>query len=379
LVGGYTDPYFGKIQAQTFLEIAPPSYSDTYQYTSYDSLTLILKLKKGTNYYGDSTQKLHIDVNKLTDNIVPWDNGSYLYNIDKFNYNTTALGSTDVIVRPTFTDTIAIRLSDVLGQQLFGMLQRGSDTIKTASVFLDYFKGLRLGGGTNNQMILGLADSLTMRINYKKYGVVTTDMKVEFTLSNNQHHFTNVTADRTGTPIAALGTSLHEMDNALTGNAAFSQPSTGITAKITFPSIRDLLGTPNYVKLLSAVLIIRPKTSTFSTFYYLPSQMRLAGTNILNQLGSNLTVISSNGTPSVQYGNLIIDNINGENNYYSYDVTAYLKALLSDPSINITNNGVLFAPPSGPYETQFSRVVLANKNNATNSISLQITYAAIQP
>jgi len=204
-------------------------------------------------------------------------------------------------------------------------------------------------------------------------------LKVDFTLSNSLHHYTNVTADRTGTPIAALGSSLHEIDNSLTGNVAFSQAASGITTKITFPGIRELLKTPNYVKLLNAVLIIRPKTSTFSTSYYLPNQMRLAATNILNQLGTDLTVLSANGTPTVQYGSLVTDYIYGQNTYYSYDITSYLKALLADPSINVTNNGVLFAPPSGPYETQFGRVVLANKNNTTNSISLQITYAAIQP
>lgn len=378
LVGGYTDPYFGKIQAQTFLEMAAPAYADIYQYTSFDSASLILYLKKGSNYYGDSTQSLHIDVNQLTENIVPWDNGSYLYNVDKFNYNTTALGSTDIIVKPNFTDTIAIRLNNAFGMQLFGMLQRGSDTIKTESVFLDFFKGLRLGGGINNKMILGLSDSLTLRINYKKAGVTTNNMQVNFKLSNKSHHFTNVTADRTGTPIAALGPTLHEINNTLTGNAAYTQTSTGITAKITFPSIRDLLKIPNYAKLLQAVLIVRPQTSTFSPYYYLPSQMRLASTNILNQLGSNLFVLLSNGNTSIQYGNLVTDYIYGQNTTYTYDVSSYIKSLLTDPTINVSNNGVLFAPPSGAYETQFSRVIIANKNNTTNTISLQLTFAAIQ-
>lgn len=378
LVGGYTDPYFGKIQAQTFLEVAAPAYTDIYQYTSFDSISLILKLKKGTNYYGDSTQSLHIDVNQLTENILPWDNGNYLYNVDKFNYNSTPLGSTDVIVRPNFTDTIAIRLNDALGMQLFGMLQRGSDTIKTASVFLNYFKGLRLGGGINNKMILGLADSLTMRINYKKAGVITNNMQVDFKLANTSHHFTNVTADRTGTPIAALSSALHEINSTLTGNAAYTQTSTGITAKITFPSIRDILKIPNYAKLLQAVLIVRPQTSTFGPIYYLPQQMRLSTTNILNLLGPDVFVLLPNGTTSTQYGNLVTDYIYGQSTTYTYDVSTYIKSILADPTINVSNNGVLFAPPYGAYETQFSRVVLANKNNGTNSISLQITFVAIQ-
>ena len=377
LVGGYTDPLFGKINAQTFFEIAPPTYTDTYQYTKFDSINLILKVKSG-NYYGDSTQSLHIDVNKLTANIVPFDNVYNLYNIDKFNFNATPLGSKDIVVRPMQTDTISIRLTDALGLQLFGMLQRGSDTIKTASVFLDFFKGLRIGGGNSNKMILGCTDSVKLRINYKQSGTFLTNLKVDFNLSNNSHHFTNVTADRSGTPIALLGPAVHELNSTVTNNAGYTQSATGISAKIVFPSIRDIVKLPTFEKVLKAVLVIRPIKSTFSSFYYLPPQLRLSVSNQLNQLGPDLSIASSNGSPVTQFGNLQIDYTYGENTYYSYDVTNYVKGLLNDPTVNI-NNGLLLSPPSTNYETNLSRVVIGNKNNITNSsISLQVFYVAIQ-
>ncbi|MFX8899283.1 hypothetical protein ABTN01_19350, partial [Acinetobacter baumannii] len=90
--------------------------------------------------------------------------------------------------KPYSTDTIAIRVSYALGKELLGMLQRGSDTIKTSSVFLDYFKGLRLGSNNTNSIVLNCVDSVKLFLNYRKNDIYTTSLKVDFNISNTAHH-----------------------------------------------------------------------------------------------------------------------------------------------------------------------------------------------
>lgn len=377
MIGGYTDPYFGKTKAQTFLEIGAPGFTDIYQNTLYDSLTLILKVKQSA-FYGDSTKPLHIDVNRLIENINPPTTNFTLYNVDTFQYNPIPIGSKDIVVKPYSTDTIAIRVSDALGKELLGMLQRGSDTIKTASVFLDYFKGLRLGSNNTNSIVLNCVDSVKLRLNYRKNDIYTTSLKVDFNISNTAHHFLNIQTDRTGTPLAGLGTSFKAINSTQTGNAAYTQTASGVTAKITFPSAKEIMKAPNYLKLIKAILYIKPVRKTYETTFPLPPQLRLSTTTVLNNLGTDLYVLTSSGTPAVQYGNLQIDYITGDNTNYSYDITIYMKQFLSDPTVT-SETGLLVAPPTPAYETSLKRLVMGNTYNLNGAISLQLYYATIQP
>ncbi|MFX8624409.1 hypothetical protein ABTM07_19840, partial [Acinetobacter baumannii] len=89
------------------------------------------------------------------------------------------------------------------------------------------------------------------------------------------------------------------------------QTASGVTAKITFPSAKEIMKAPNYLKLIKAILYIKPVRKTYETTFPLPPQLRLSTTTVLNNLGTDLYVLTSSGTPAVQYGNLQIDYITG--------------------------------------------------------------------
>ncbi len=377
LIGGYYDSIFGRVATQTYFQITPPTFEDIYDNATFDSLTLILKLNK--SYYGDTTKPVHIDVSRVSDKIEPFDNGFNLYNVDKFNVDPTILGSKDVIINPNQTDTIFIKLNAALGQELLNKFISKSDTIKTSDVFLNYFKGLRISSNASSQLIFGCKDSVRMRIQYKKKGLYLENKNIDFTLNNSNLHFTNISVDRTvGRPDLKNLPTLKEIDSRSTGNAAYGQAAAGSIIKLKFKSIRELLKAPNFAKILSARLIIRPVGGTYDRNFYLPPQLRLSTTTALNQIGTDLTAIGANGSPVVQYGNLFIDYGLGVNTAYSYDVTNYIKFAITDAVDN--RNGLLLVPPTSGYETNFSRVVIGSRlNNIPNSkIELQIFYAAVQ-
>lgn len=375
LTGGYTDPVFGRITTQSFFELAPPNYSDSYADAIFDSLTLMLHLTK--NYYGDSSRNMHLDVHRLSQPITTAADGSGIYNNRQFAVEPAPLGSVDLTIRPNLTDTISIRLSDVLGKMLLKKLQAAGDVdITNTEGFLQYFHGLRISAAAGGAMVLGCSDSVSMRLHYSKAGLYLGHGRADFTLTNQAHQFNYISADRSATVLRNLGTGNNEIPAGLTNNTAYSQYASGVMTKIRFPSLRDILKLPDYTKILKAILIIRPVQQSYNSVYFLPPALRLSSTTRLNQIGGDLAYVTSKGTSAAQTGNLSVDYLYGENTFYTYDVTAYLKEVIGNTMDN--RNGLLLIPPSPALETQFSRVIIGDRNNLSGKLEMQIYYAAVR-
>jgi hypothetical protein len=106
----------------------------------------------------------------------------------------------------------------------------------------------------------------------------------------------------------------------------------------------------------------------------LPPQLRLSTTTQLNQIGSDVLVVT-NGAATEQYGSLYLDGLYGQDTNYSYDLTSYMKTLIADGTIN--QNGLLLLPPSPALETQFNRVAVGNSSNKNSQLQLVLIYAAV--
>ncbi|MES2004025.1 MAG: DUF4270 family protein [Bacteroidota bacterium] len=380
MLGAYTDPVFGQITANNYFELAPPIYGDTYvdsfKFTTYDSLALVLHPDK--SYIGDTSRVLHVDVNRLAESIVPYDNPILnIYNTRSFAVQTGPIGSKDFLLRPNSGDSVIIRLSDVLGNELMKKFQNPNDAdLKSNDAFLQYFYGLRLSAGAGSQLIFGSKDSVTMRLYYKKPGLYLQSKTVDFALVNKTHHFNNIVVDRSAAVLKNLPAA-KQINSTAMSNTAYTMYAAGAMAKIRFPSIRDILKLPNFAKILRASLIVRPLRGTYGiNSYTLPPAVRLSFTTQLNQIGIDLTAIGSSGQPQTQTGALVVDDLYGENTSYSYDVTTYLKAIVTDGTIN--QNGLLLIPPSPSLETQFGRLIVGNRNNTGGKMELIIVYAAVQ-
>ena len=274
-------------------------------------------------------------------------------------------------------DTLAIKLDDSLGQRLLRKLQNKLDQdITNNTNFVQYFKGLRISASSGG-CVYNFKDSVTMRLYYTKHDLFTTSQQTDFSLYNKPHQFNHISYDRTGTPLQNLTATNREINASLTGNMAFSQPISGCMTKISFNAVKNIFKLPNYVKLMQTKLIVRPMKNSYSAgMYPLPPQLRLSTTNQFDLLGSDLTAVI-NGSAQVQYGNLYVDYLYGTNTTYTYDLTSYLKAFISSTAVN-ERDGLLLAPPSPAYETNFNRIILGNKLNINGNIELQIFYAAVQ-
>ena len=162
LLGGYQDPYFGKITTQCFSEMQPPLSSDVFAGTIFDSLCLIMVPNR--TFYGDSSQPVTLNVHRVKQIITGYDeNPNIIYNTRQFPVDPTPLGTKTVYVRPLRRDSIKIRLSDALGRELLQKLKDPNDVdLKTTDAFIKYFNGIRVSASSNPLFAFGCKDSLVM-------------------------------------------------------------------------------------------------------------------------------------------------------------------------------------------------------------------------
>ncbi|MBS1600720.1 MAG: DUF4270 family protein [Bacteroidetes bacterium] len=376
LLGRYKDPYFGTITSKAVLQIAPPASLPTISnLATYDSMSLILQINK--TFYGDTTKVQRYQVSQLQSVIQLPENQFTFYNNSKFPFNPVPLGVADVQINPTqfvtsqkINDTIKIRLSDVLGKELFRMLYNHSDTVKNLSTFLGYFKGLTVyPDDLSEGSIYGFKDTVRMRIYYHEPGLVYTTLYSDFILNNKSSQFNQITFDRSGTPSSQIDSLHPEVKSTSTENIAFIQGATGLQVKALFPTIGALLQYPDYLNVLKAELTIKPIEGSYSPTFPLAPQLQLALTDQGNLVGSPLPF----GT-----GSLVVDYLSGANTSYVYDITPYIKQTITAGAINNQEKGLMIYIPTPAANTTFNRTIIGDQFNSkpVNQIKLKIYYAS---
>jgi len=372
LVGKYTDPYFGKITASSYLKLAPPALADMYINAQYDSLVLLAKCNG--NWYGDTTMPITIEARQLTDELKMPEGQFTFYNASTFPANVATAGSRTFVLHPLGNDTARIPMNDGLGKELFNMINRKSDTIKDATQFTNYFKGLRLSTTATANAVYGLKDSVIMRLYYHQVGVYREDKFFDFNLTSKELQFNNITADRSGTPLAALNTNNYELTSDQTNNIGYMQDATGIYLKISFPNIRKLLERTDFVKIVKADLVVQPVIGSNSAQYPLPPQLEAVTTDGANEPGASLIRVVGT-TSATETGDLFIDALYGTNTNYTYDVTSYLQQQIGIDLIN--KNGLLLLPPAAARYNSPGRLVIADTKGIKSRLQLKVYYVSI--
>lgn len=381
LIGNHTDPVFGKVSARSYSEVTPPQGIVPAAGTVFDSLVLVLRLNK--TWYGDSTKPVTLHAYELNEKIQPvlyndQTTVGTLYNTTSFTLKQPELGHATVRVMPRKTDSVVIRLPDLMGQSLFTRMKNSDPILQNNDLFIEQvLKGLCITGDATDGMILGYKDSVEMRLYYKTNEAVKRQIYASFQLNNTAHQFNHIDIDRTGTALGNAGFSRtkKQIPSSATGNVAFMQYITGSMVKIRFPSLKDaVFAAPGYSTLLRAQLEVKPVIGSFDYPYNtLPVDVRLATTDIYNLVGPDLTNSSTNAP---QTGSLFVDYIIPANTSYTYDVSAYLAGQLSVNAVN--ENGLLLVPPAPGYITTFDRLVVGDNKNLKGQMKVKIYYMAIR-
>ncbi len=380
LVGRYTDPIFGQVQAQAFLQLQPTRTfavvdSGTTNPTNPDRIILdSTKVRFPTNgvpsspswgvYHGDTTTSQELILSRLTDSLRTTAN----YDISSPGPAVAAVVARRTIrPRPTVFDTLAYstpsRVDNALGRELLALANTDAARFTAFGTLVNPAAFRRLvprdfvltSNSSPQAAVLGLSPQEGAVIIYYHIRGEATGQAFLFPFVGKR--FNQITTNRGGTPLASLrpGQSLAPT----TTGRTYVQPGTGITTRLQFPGLSRLLATGR-VAINRADLVITP-TPTDNPTRRLPPLLALTELDGQNRLTRSAT---ATGVPSLLFtvqrtGPLTrlptgftdpqIAVLDPRTNSYTFQVAGYLQSVASGLS---PNNGLAILTPSNVLVNQ---------------------------
>ncbi|AXG73309.1 DUF4270 family protein [Flavobacterium arcticum] len=366
LVGRYSDPYFGVIKATAFADFTPETYSLDEEAT-FDSIAV--SLKYDGFYYNDTLLQKTIKIQELTKEIRYKNNESYFYNTSDIESSNTIIGQKTFYPRIS-NDSIAIRLTDAFGQNLFDKIQ--SNIINDQEQFTDYFKGLKIApDDTEDASIIAFNIAETyIRIYYSLPDQSSSEsefMDLNFRTNSNKKFFSKIESDRNGTPLENVNGKENEATSASLNDLTYIQSGIGITTKVTFPNIRDVRYiNNNNGSIFKANLKIKLNSAYYDKKVYPSDSLYVY---VLDQNNDILAPLYNSG------GDIVagyIDYSDEEiNEVYLYvPVEAFLEKVITNSTY--LNYGLTFIPLH--FNSATERLILNGENNSDYESRLELTY-----
>ncbi len=342
LVGQYNDPVFGKVRARSFGQLYVNGGSfKTDGEVVFDSLKLLI----GYAYlYGDTSKVQELFVHRLTED---------LDTTKQYTNTNSALFAAEPLAKLQLTPTAAggsqtVRLPDALGRELLE-LSKGSGV--TQADFAKVFKGIAILPGAANTTVFGFSNNVFFELFYHK-GTETTSTEKDFYTTAGLPSWSQVTSDRTGTKLAGLSLT-KPLPTSATGGEAYVQAATGVTTKLTFPTVVNLRREKGRIAINRAELNVQVKGS--SPGGPISPLMTMAEVNADNRI--QYTYESSTKKRLFHFLQTQIGTFQTVNQWYfpqvtgyssrlknyTFDVTTYLQALLVDFR---PNTGLVLVPAS---------------------------------
>ena len=325
------DTITGLTTASSYLTLSIPQSFEPDHTARFDSL--VIEMRFNGAYFGDTISQQNIQIYRTTRRI-EFEEGHAGYNTTVFPTESTPLGEaffknlpttntsyTSITAGNNLIPPVRIRLPDALGLELLQKFVEKDEAVSDNDKFSKYFNALMLTPGRNSKAINGFKTDSTfrMRLYYHVQEEFKTEKYADFLL-NTSLLFNNINSDRSGTPLH-FPPNTNELHSSATGRRAYIQSGDGMYAKLSFPSINNLLALGKYGSIERALLIIRPVATTYGYFTPLPRNLYLypeysSGTALTDSYNQSMN------------GNLTVDYQFGENTYYSYDITSFLRSQL---------------------------------------------------
>jgi len=367
-LGYHTDDAFGVIKAGSYAQINLPLVNTLLNVSAvFDSLELIIKPTGA--FYGDSGRSMKINVHRLTENIVNAEKNDYFYSTSSFRYDPDPIGQQQVNLYGRAGTEIRIKLSDILGKELLEKFKSNADDIATTAAFISYFKGIYINTDsveTNSIAYFSSAsDSTLIRLTYHETGLDERKKHLDFSYAQtkqfNRISFRPVNADFS----SFVSNKTQVIASFASGNKSFLNTGFGSMIKISFPTLLNLKELHPYIKIIKAVLIVKPNTQSMIAPYSLPPTLNLYTTNETNAIVGG--VYDGASTPALQTGSLYIDNLYGQNTAYSYDITSFINAKIAEGQFS-TSALFLYPSLSSP-DAGLQRLIV---NDQTGSLPVQL-------
>jgi hypothetical protein len=360
-IGYHKDPYIGVTTAASYAELQLPGENPVANASVvFDSLQLIL-VPKGT-FYGDSTQPLTLNVFRLAENIRS-KTTTVFYNTSTFAL-ADKIGSKTINLTNKTGSVVSIRLSDAVGQELLDKFVTSSIEVSDSSNFYQYFKGLCISADstvTNTVASFGsTTEQVLMRLTYHEKGLYATYKNIDFGFTSGRQ-FSRIQVRTTNTNLSSVIPGISQLlSSTVTGGNSYLHTSLGSYIRINFPTLLTLKEEHPYMRVLKAVMIIKPKNETWAFSYRLPAAVNLYSTD---QTNIPIAVFTDNdaSNPTLLTGDLVVDQLYGKNTYYSYDITSFINSKIAEGQFS--QSALLLTPSSGGFGNGFDRLIIQGENS----------------
>lgn len=377
LVGRWSDPQLGPTSASTFIQFGLPADLGSLVFPNdavYDSLALTLRPIR--QYYGDTASAQTFSVYELADQ-PDYTYASRLFNTSVTSLLPTPLANVIQALRPGRDDSLHIRLPQSKGLDLYNKIRLQANEIKSEDNFLNYLRGFNIQVSAIDKGAIysfNADSSVTMKLHYHTTIPDYQEHVITFSLTRTSYQYNRIISDRINTPLEPQTAGQTEFYPTTQTPYAFTQAGTGVMMKIKFPSLRNILGYTNVVRLVNAKLVLKPVEQTFDEYgYRLSDSLYLAQTDATNGIGAALT--HTDGA-SVQYASPSLDYIYRLNTNYTFDVSSYVNYLLN--TAGSTEGGVFVLEETPGLAKGLNRILMGTATHPKYKTQLVLTIMAIE-
>ncbi len=374
IVGSYNDPEFGRISANSYFRLSLPSDKILPRGAVYDSVKIFLVYN---DYYaGDTLQNLTINVHRLKDKIrIDQATGLYLYNKSSLGIYPELVGSHTFKPRPLRNDSVWIGMNDDFGLELFNLLYNKEAQVEDNINFQNYLKGFRLSSNVSDEAIIGFKyppyassdiknPALRLYYHYSQFEYKNEYMDFQVGTYDegqfNQFMIDNEIIDLPKQQAAKVPASQYD-------DKSYVMAGVGVVTRFEIPYLKNLNSLHDNIRIINAVLQIEPVKNTYKSIG-LPEYICLYTSDNRNRFISAITTQKG----ITQYADLVIDYVDQVETWYTFDITSFIQAELSDES-DKTPSLLLSIPPEYLYKT-VDRLVLGSQMNSTNKVTLKVYY-----
>lgn len=347
-VGGYTDPVLGLVEAKSFLQILPSSYTIAYpdSFQSLDSATLFLRFDGKYGLPGTD----HFYFHKLTQQL----DGDKSY----FNFSTNPTYNTDTLLSSA-GQRISGRFISINAKAFAEEIVakwKEVNTFKNDQQFLSFFPGLALVSKSVANQITSfpMQDSVGfpptfLRI-YFKYIEKGNMLRSQFDLKVDASgvHFSTIRASFEGTPWADLVPKVGKPASQTNGKSAV-QGGTALVTRLSFPGLISWKNSQSKkIKVFKAELEISPDEPGL---FEPPTFIRISRNEdkfIINESASNIVFndeqifnLLQQRYSTAQAKNFVVSQIfpyNATSNLYKCNISSYIQTLIDGSNTSTSFN-----------------------------------------
>ncbi len=371
-IGHYKDSIWGEVTSSYYAEYSLASFTPEADHTyHFDSITI--SLTQSGNFWGDTLTQQRISVYPLKYEISLPDNEK-MYSHSKVALANDPLFNFSFTPEPGRKKKREFRISDNFGETLLNDIVAEKEAFDSQEKFKSYFHGFAFVPENSDQCITGFQvndSSMYITLYYKDIYTSRTDKELKFNV-NTSYAFTSIDHDRSGTPLAQVESGIiNAMPSSKLNQKAYLQGLTGFYNEIEFPHLNNLMEQGDIISIESATLYLYPLEGSYGKTNQLPSELRLYIADENNVLEDQ--VYSSSGT-TIQNGNLILDEVQSRNSYYSFDITSFLQSNVG--TTGMYRKKLLLNLTDADFTSTFKQVVFANDKNKDRQVKLNIRYKA---